>query len=141
MGFSPYLTFNGDCAEAFDFYQSVFGGEFLARQTFGDGPPDMGVSDADKDKIMHVTLAAQGAVLMGSDTVDGHGERATPTNAVSISVAPKSKAEADAMFARLSSDGGAEIMPMQDQFWGAYFGMCRDRFGFTWMLNVDKAEN
>jgi PhnB protein len=136
MGFSPYLTFNGDCAEAFDFYKSVFGGEFIARQTFADGPSEMGVPDAEKERIMHVSLSAQGAVLMGSDTVTGQGEPATPTNAVSISVSPKTKEDADAIYAKLS-EGGVMIMAMQDQFWGAYFGMCKDRYGFTWMLNVD----
>ena len=135
MSLSPYLTFNGDCAEAFDFYRSVFGGEFAARMTFGDGPPDMGVSEADKDKIMHVSLPIGGSVLMGSDTAEGYGLPHTPGNNFSISYAPESKAVADKIFAALK-DGGVETMAMQDTFWNAYFGMCTDKFGIQWMINV-----
>lgn len=137
MSLSPYLYFDGVCAEAFEFYKSVFGGEFAALMTFADGPPGMGVPDAEKGRIMHVSLPVGGTVLMGSDTVSSFGEPAKPANSFAISYAPKTKAEADKIFAALKSDGGGEAMAMQDVFWGAYFGMCKDRFGVHWMVNVD----
>lgn len=136
MTFSPYLYFNGDCGEAFDFYKSVFGGEIPVRATYADAPPDMNVADADKGKIMHVSLAANDSVLMGSDVLKGMGEPPKgPSNAFSLSYSPKTKAEADAIFEKLS-EGGATTMAMHDAFWGAYFGMCRDKFGVHWMINV-----
>ncbi len=138
MPFTPYLSFDGDCADAFDFYKSVFGGEFTYRSTFADAPPDMGVSDEDKDKIMHVSLMVDDAVLMGSDVPKSVGERPTPANSISVTFTPKSKAEADAIFTRLAGDGGQETMPMQDTFWGAYFGMCKDKYGVSWMLDFTK---
>ncbi len=138
MSLSPYLTFNGNCAEAFDFYKSVFGAEFIVRQTFGDGPPDMGVADADKSKIMHVSLPIGDSVLMGSDTAGDHGPPFQQGNNFSISYAPATKAEADKVYAKLK-DGGIEVMAMQDTFWNAYFGMCTDKFGVQWMINVGLA--
>lgn len=138
MPFTPYLSFDGDCADAFDFYKSVFGGEFAVRSTFADAPPDMGVAEGDKSKIMHVSLMVGDDVLMGSDVIKGMGgETPTPANSISVSYTPKSKADADAIYARLA-DGGSETMPMQDAFWGAYFGMCKDRYGVNWMLNVEQ---
>lgn len=136
MSLSPYLTFNGNCGEAFDFYRSVFGGDFTVRQTFGDGPPEMGVSDAEKGRVMHVSLPIGDNVLMGSDTAGDHGPPYSQGNNFSISYAPATKADADRIFAKLK-EGGAETMPLQDTFWNAYFGMCTDKFGVQWMINVD----
>lgn len=135
MTLSTYLTFNGNCKEAFEFYKSVFGGDFAALATFADGPPEMGVSDADKDKIMHVSLPVGDSMLMGSDTTGEHGPPFQQGNNFSISITPKSKAEADDILPKLA-DGGTVTMPLQDQFWGAYFGMCTDKFGVQWMVNV-----
>ena len=70
MSLNIYLTFNGNCAEAFEYYKSIFGGEYEAFQTFGDGPPDMGFAEADKDKVMHVSLPVGQSTLMGSDTAE-----------------------------------------------------------------------
>ncbi len=136
MSLSPYLTFDGNCGEAFEFYKSVFGGEFTVRQTFGDGPPEMGVSDEDKNKVMHVSLPIGDSVLMGSDTAGGYGLAYAPGNNFSISYAPTTKADADRIFTMLK-EGGTETMAMQDTFWNAYFGMCTDKFGIQWMVNVD----
>ncbi len=136
MTLSTYLYFDGDCADAFDFYRSVFGGEFMLRKTFADGPPEMNVPDAEKGRIMHVSLPVGESVLMGSDTVSTHGEPAKPGNSFAISYSPKTKDDADKAFAALKA-GGAETMPMQETFWGSYFGMCKDKFGVNWMVNVD----
>lgn len=134
MTLNVYLTFKGDCLEAFEFYRSVFGGEFAARQTFGDGPAEMGVAEADADKIMHVSLPVGDSVLMGSDALAGHGGDITIGDNFSISYAPPSREETDRVFAMLA-EGGEVTMPLQDMFWGAYFGSCRDKFGVNWMLN------
>jgi PhnB protein len=131
---STYLNFDGNCAQAFDLYKTVFGGEFTVRQTFGDGPPDMKTDPSHKNRIMHVSLPVGDTVLMGSDAMEGHGEPFKMGNNFSISYAPKSKKDADEKLAALSK-GGAVVMPMQGMFWGAYFGMCRDKFGVNWMVN------
>lgn len=136
MSLNIYLSFEGNCAEVFDYYKSIFGGEFVVKQTFGDGPPDMGVEDADKDKIMHVSLPVGESVLMGSDTAGGFGGAVTQGNNFSISYLAATTDEADRVFPLLS-DGGDVKMALQETFWGSYFGMCTDKFGINWMINVD----
>ena len=136
MSLNTYLTFDGNCREAFEFYRSVFGGEFAVIQTFGDGPPDMGVPDDEKDRIMHVSLPVGSSVLMGSDSCSSFGGPPTMGDNFSISIAGESREHCDAIFARLS-DGGAVKMPMNETFWGAYFGMWTDRFGINWMINYE----
>lgn len=135
MSLNPYLTFDGNCGEAFDFYKSVFGGEYMARSTFAEGPPEMGVKEEEKGRIMHVSLPIGDSVLMGSDTASGHGGPFIEGTNFSIAYAPNSREDADTIFGRLK-DGGDEIMAMQETFWGAYFGMCKDRFGIQWMVNL-----
>ena len=135
MTLNPYLFFDGQCADAFEFYKSVFGGEFEDRMTFADGPPEMGVPDAEKNRIMHVSLPIGGNTLMGADTVSTFGDPAKPANSMAISFAPKTKEEADKMFPLLA-DGGEITMPLQETFWNAYFGMITDKFGVRWMVNV-----
>ncbi len=136
MTLSTYLYFDGQCEEAFEFYKSVFGGEFAVMQTFGDAPPDMGVPDAERARIMHVSLPVGESVLMGSDTVSSFGEPAKPGANFAISFSPKTKAEADDLFPRLAKGGGV-AMELQETFWGSYFGMCKDKFGVHWMVNLD----
>ena len=137
MSFNIYLTFDGDCEEAFDYYKSVFGGEFAVKQRFSDGPPEIvGVAEDEKNRIMHVSLPLGDNVLMGSDTAQGHAGLLVKGNNVSISFTPSSRAEADAAFDKLK-DGGKETMPMQETFWGSYFGMVTDRYGVQWMINMD----
>lgn len=133
MSLNIYLTFNGNCREAFDHYKSVFGGEFMALQTFGDAPPAEGMENAGKDRIMHVSLPIGENVLMGSDTPEGTDDATIGTN-FSISIAPESKEQCDELIGKLS-EGGEVTMPMQETFWNAYFGMCRDRFQVNWMFN------
>lgn len=139
---NPYLIFNGNCEEAFLFYQSVFGGEFPYIGKFKDMPPTEGhpaLSDEDGEKIMHVTLPiGDGFVLMGSDSNSASGEVAFGQN-VSLSLNTKSKEEADKLFNGLSA-GGTVTLPMNQTFWGAYFGMFSDKFGVNWMVNFDENE-
>ncbi|MFE3846524.1 VOC family protein [Flavobacterium sp. LB3P45] len=139
---NPYLIFNGNCEEAFLFYQSVFGGEFPYLGKFKDMPPAEGnpvLSEADGNKIMHVTLPiGYGSVLMGSDSNSASGEVAFGQN-VSLSINAKSKEEADKLFNGLSTEGTV-TMPMNQTFWGAYFGMFVDKFGINWMMNFDENE-
>lgn len=134
MALTPYLTFDGDCEAAFEFYRSVFGGEYASFQRFADGPPDLGVEEKHKNRIMHVTLPVQDGALMGSDTIPGRGNRA-PHSGFALSFAPNSRAEADRVFGQLSEHGEIE-MDMQETFWNSYFGMCKDRFGVSWMVNL-----
>jgi len=136
MTLSPYLTFDGECAAAFDFYKNVFGGDFTMKSTFAEGPPDMGVPEGEKDRIMHVSLPVGDNVLMGSDTTSTHGGPLQVGNNFSISYSAPSREAADRVFAALS-DGGETVMAMQDTFWNAYFGLCTDKFGVSWMVNFD----
>ena len=131
-----YLHFNRNCREAFDFYRSVFGGDFSILTTFRDGPGDMGVPEDEMDDIMHVSYEIGGTTLMGSDVPSVFGPPVTQGNNVSISYQPQSREETEDVFAKLS-DGGSVSMPLQDMFWGSYFGSCTDKFGIHWMVNYD----
>ena len=134
MSLSTYLTFDGNCREAFEFYRSVFGGRFTTLQTFADGPPDMQVPEASRDRIMHASLPVGTSVLMGSDRVEGFGPPFVAGNNFSIALAPQSRAQCDEWFAALSA-GGSVAMPLAETFWGAYYGLLTDRFGVNWMVN------
>ena len=136
MSLNIYLTFDGNCREVFEFYKSVFGSDYMAFQTFGDGPPDMGVAEADKDKVMHVSLPVGESTLMGSDTTEDFGGPVVVGTNFSISIVGESKEHCDTVFAQLT-DGGTETMPLQATFWGSYFGMCRDKYNINWMVNFD----
>lgn len=133
MTLNTYLFFDGKCAEAFDFYRGVFGGDFAMRMTYADAPPDMPVEPGMQDRIMHVSLPVGGSVLMGSDSKQAR----TPAG-FAISVTAASRGDADAKYAALSADGGKASMPMGDVFWGSYFGVLTDRFGVEWMISHDQ---
>lgn len=137
MTLDTYLNFNGNCREAFNFYRSVFGGDFTTIQTFRNGPPDMGVAEEELDKILHVSLPIGTSVLMGSDMPSNFGPERVFGNNFSISVSPESKEEADRLFTELSG-GGSVTMPIQDVFWGSYFGSLTDQFGINWQVNFDR---
>lgn len=133
---NPYLTFNGNCEEAFNFYKSVFGGEFPYVGRFKDMPGEHAVPASEGEKIMHVSLPiGQGTFLMGSDASEACGQ-ATAGNNFSISISTESEEEANKLFGGLSS-GGQVTMPLDKVFWGSYFGMLTDRFGINWMVNYD----
>jgi PhnB protein len=136
---STYLTFNGNTEEAFNFYKSVFGGEFTEMHRFNMMPPQEGmpaISEEDGNKIMHVSLPiGKDSILFGSDTNNSHG-KVTFGNNFSISINPDSIEESDKLFNGLSA-GGTVTMPLEKTFWNAYFGMFTDKFGINWMLNFD----
>lgn len=136
---NPYLTFKGNCEEAFNHYQSVFGGEFAYVGRFKDMPPQEGVelSEADQNKIMHIALPlSKDNILMGSDT-GGWAPELKVGNNFSLSVSAESKEQADRFFIALSK-GGNVTMPMAPTFWGDYFGMCTDAFGINWMISFNE---
>lgn len=134
---NPYLTFKGNCEEAFEFYRSVFGGKFATVMRMGDMDMGMPVPDAAKNLIMHVALPiSDGNMLMGSDAADGFGPSISVGNNFSVAIGLNDKAEADRLYNGLSA-GGTATMPMADAPWGAYFGMFTDKFGVQWMINCD----
>ncbi len=134
---NPYLTFNGNCEEVFNFYKSVFGGEFTYMGRFGEMPGDQPMPEADKNKIMHVSLPiSKETNLFGSDSMEAFGGVPKVGDNISISINAESEQEADKLFKGLSA-GGIVKMPMEKTFWGAYFGMFRDKFGINWMVNFD----
>lgn len=141
---NPYLHFLGNTEEAFNFYRSVFGGEFTMLMRFKDVSNKEGcekMSDEDKEKIMHIALPiGEGNVLMATDAVGEHSNDAVIGNNFSLSVSVESKEEADKLFNGLA-EGGTTTMPLCDTFWGAYFGMCKDKFGINWMINYDYPKN
>ena len=136
MTLSIYLNFGGNCREVFEFYRSVFGGEFEILQTFGDGPGDMDVPDDELGDIMHVSFPIGSSVLMGSDMPSGFGPPVQMGNNFSISYQTESRGQTDDLFAKIS-EGGTVSMPPADMFWGSYFGSCTDKFGVNWQFNYD----
>jgi len=132
---NPYLNFPGNTEEAFNFYKSVFGGEFAMLQRFKDTPDcDKMPSDV-QNKIMHVSLPiGNGNVLMATDAVEQMGFHLTQGNNFYICISPDSKEEADRLFNGLA-EGGKISMPLKDMFWGAYYGDLTDKFGIKWMVN------
>lgn len=137
---STYLNFPRNTEEAFKFYRSVFGGEFarggIAR--FRDIPPSDDappITEADKDLVMHIELPIVGGhILMGTDAPESMGFKVNKGNNVHINIEPDSKAETIRLFNALADEGNI-TMPLQDMFWGAYFGSCTDKFGIHWMFS------
>jgi PhnB protein len=135
---NSYLNFNGNTEEAFNFYKSVFGGDFPMVMRFNQVPPEHQASPAEANKIMHISLPiGKSSVLMGSDVPEAYGKAVTGTN-VSLSISADTKEEADRLFKGLSA-GGKTTMPMADTFWGSYFGMLTDKYDIQWMVSYDKA--
>lgn len=134
---NPYLNFPGTTEEAFNFYKSVFGGEFQALQRFKDTPEAEKLSPEDQEKIMHISLPIGGNILMGTDAIESMGHSLTIGNNISLSINLEDRAEADRIHTALSADGKVTV-PIQDMFWGDYFGMCTDKFGIHWMVNCGK---
>ncbi|SFU70763.1 PhnB protein [Pustulibacterium marinum] len=134
-----YLTFNGNCEEAFLFYQSVFDKAFTYIGRFKDMPQndECEVNPEDADKIMHVCLPiSTETMLMGSDTNEFSGAVTAGTN-FAVSINTDSKEEAETLFEKLSV-GGKVTMGLQKTFWGAWFGQFTDKFGIQWMVNFDE---
>ena len=134
---NPYLNFSGTCEEAFLFYQTVFGGEFMGGIfRMGDAPGTENLTTEQKNKVMHIALPIGNDLLMGSDSIQGMGPALVMGNNNLISIFPDSREEADRLFSGLS-EGGVVTMPLAETFWGAYFGMWTDKFGINWMVNYD----
>ncbi len=136
---STYLNFPGNTEEAFQFYQSVFGGEFSDEiSRFRDIPPaeDMPpLAEANKNLVLHVALPIVGGhVLMGTDAFESIGFKVNPGNNVYINLELDSREETTRLFQALA-DGGKVQQELQDVFWGGYFGSCQDKFGIQWMFN------
>lgn len=131
---NTYLNFDGTAEEAFVFYKSVFGGEFAMVSRMSDAPGTENLSAEEKNRIMHISLMIGDDMLMASDVVEGMGNKLQPGNYSYISVFTESRAEADRIFNGLSVGGEIE-MPLEDAFWGDYFGAFKDKFGISWMIN------
>ena len=132
-----YLNYPGNAEEAFNFYRSVFGGEFSSLIRFTDMPmPGSKIPKSDETKLMHVALPVGNDALMASDALTSLGQTLVVGDNAYISVGVDSKAEADRVFKALSAGGKVE-MPMADQPWGAYYGSFADKFGIQWMLSYE----
>ncbi|MCK9352183.1 MAG: VOC family protein [Candidatus Paceibacterota bacterium] len=136
---STYLNFSRSTEEAFNFYRSVFGGEFVGGITrMGETPPEEAMpplADEDKDLVMHIALPILGGhMLMGTDAPESMGFHLTQGNNVYISLEPDTKEEMERLFQSLS-EGGKISMSLRLMFWGAYFGSFTDKFGINWMIN------
>lgn len=137
---NPYLNFAGKTEEAFNFYKSVFGGEFVLVQRFKEVADFEGkekMTSDDLEKLMHISLKVGYNVLMGTDALESQGQKLVVGNNISLSLSVGSKDEADKLFNALKA-GGNVSMPLADMFWGAYFGMVDDMFGVKWMISFDK---
>jgi PhnB protein len=138
---NPYINFNGNAEEAFNFYKSVFGGAFAKVLRFKDMPnTDFPMSEDDADKIMHIALPIGQNVLMANDVPSFMGLVNENENRSKISISATSREEADKLFNGLSAGGTVE-MPISDSPWGSYFGMFRDKFGIEWMVDFDSKYN
>ncbi|HZN20540.1 MAG TPA: VOC family protein [Micromonosporaceae bacterium] len=131
---NPYISFNGDARQAMQFYEHVFGGD-LRLSTFGE----FGAQDSpDADKIMHAMLETpSGFTLMGADTPTGTDYR--PGTNISVSLSGDDADELSGCWEKLS-DGGTVTVPLEKQMWGDEFGMCVDRFGVAWMVNITQPQ-
>ncbi len=141
---STYLNFVRNTEEAFNFYKSVFGGEFFGNgiMRFGDIPasPEMPPTpEADKNLVMHVELRILGGAhsLMGTDAPESMGFKLNFGNNVHINLQPDTRKETKQLFDKLSA-GGTVSMELADMFWGDYFGSCTDKFGVNWMFNCSE---
>lgn len=138
---STYLNFPRKTEEAFNFYRSVFGGEFIGGiHRFSEVPPQEGMpemNEEDKNLIMHISLPILGGhVLMGTDAPETMGFKVNQGNNIYLNLEPDTRAEADELFSKLSVGGKVET-EMQEMFWGAYYGSFTDKYGIQWMINCD----
>jgi len=136
---NTYLNFPRNTEEAFTFYKSVFGGEFVGGiSRFREIPPSEKtppLPEEDKDLVMHIALPIlNGHVLMGTDAPESMGFKVTFGNNVYISLHPDTREETRRLFKALSNGGKVE-MELQDMFWGDYYGSCSDKYGVQWMFN------
>ena len=134
---NPHMNFNGNAEEAFNFYKSVFGGEFTKIIRFKDlSSPEFPIAENDANKIMHIELPIGKNFLMANDVPEFMGKTNENENRSKIFIHAESRDEADKIFNGLSAGGTIEG-PIGDSPWGTYFGMFRDKYGIEWMVNFD----
>jgi PhnB protein len=131
---NPYITFDGNARQAMEFYQDVFGGDLVAN-TFGE----FGAADApEADNLMHCRLeTSSGFTLMGSD--NGPGQEYNPGNTMAVSLSGTDADELRGYWKQLCADGTVAV-PLEEQMWGDEFGMCIDKFGVSWMINIGQPQ-
>jgi PhnB protein len=132
---NPYFNFMGNTEEAMNYYKSILGGEFSAFHRFGDMPGCEKMPAEDQHKLMHVCLTTpSGQIFMATDALESMEQKLVFGNNYHTIIHTESEAETDRLFSGLSLGGKVE-MPVNKTFWGAYCGMCRDKFGVQWMIN------
>jgi PhnB protein len=135
---NSYLTFNGNCEEAFNFYKSVFGGEFSYLGRFSEMPGAENVPEGAKNKIMHISLQiSKETMLMGSDASEEYGTVVSFGDNISLYIGADTHEEVKSIFEKLSA-GGTITMPLDKTFWSPLFGMLTDKFGINWMVSVEE---
>jgi PhnB protein len=134
MKVNPYLSFNGNCAAAFRFYEKVFGGTVPMIMKYGESPMADQTPPEFRDKIMHTRLIAGDTVIMGSDAPPGRYEKA---QGITVAIGVDTAAEAERVFHALA-EKGTVTMPISETFWAERFGMLTDQFGVPWMVNCEK---
>ena len=136
MKINPYLSFNGNCAEAFAFYEKALGGKMVYKSTYGETPMAKQMPQEMHGKIIHARLDVGGEILMGCDA----GDRYSKPQGIQITINVKTPAEAESLFKGLS-EGATVTMPIQETFWATRFGMLIDQFGIPWMINCEKIQS
>jgi len=134
MKINPYLNFNGNCGEAFQFYAKVLNGKDLRIMTFADAPPGTPITPESKNQVMHARFTVGNDTIMGSDAPGG---RYNKPQGYAVNIGVDTPEEADRVFAALA-EGGNVGMPIAETFWAKRFGMVTDRFGTHWMVNCEK---
>lgn len=135
--FHPYLNFAGNTEEAFNFYKSVFGGDFITLMRFKDIPGGSELPPGTEDMLMHISLAiGGGTILMATDAIESMGQHLIEGNNTSIYIKAERKDEADTLYNALSAGGKIE-MELADQFWGDYYAAFADKFGIQWMVSYE----
>ena len=135
LDLNPYLHFAGNAAEAMNFYKRIFGGEFLVYTPYKSLPGGEKMPAADQEKFVHIALSVgKGHTIMATDIITTMGHELHQGNSYHICIEAESEAEIERLFSTLS-EGGKVEMPLNKTFWGAYFGMFRDKFGVQWMIN------
>ncbi len=135
LSMNPYFNFMGNTEEAMNFYKSIFGGEFTTFQRFKEVPGGDKMPPDEQDKIVHITLTTpKGHVFMATDALQSMEQKLTFGNNYHITIHTENEAETSKLFNGLSAGGKVE-MPLNKTFWGAYCGMCADKFGVHWLIN------
>jgi PhnB protein len=134
---NPHINFNGNAEEAFNFYKSVFGGEFSKIMRLKDiSSAEYPIAENDANKIMYIALPIGKNILIANDIPESMGRVNENENRSKLSISAESREEADKLFNGLSAGGNIEV-PIDDSPWGSYFGMFRDKFGIEWIIDFD----